>query len=100
MNESHVLQPVVTETEAARILGLSVKTLRRWRWAGKGPRFLKIGAAVRYDLADLEAYIASCKRSSTSDYGRDEIPHRWASMLNARGLELLRRANEARRGAL
>jgi len=26
---------LVNETEASRILDLSVKTLRRWRWAGK-----------------------------------------------------------------
>ncbi len=48
---------LVNETAAAAILALSVKTLRRWRWAGKGPRFVKIGAAVRYDLADLTATI-------------------------------------------
>ena len=38
---------LVNEHEAARLLGLSVKTLRRWRWAGRGPNFVKIGSAVR-----------------------------------------------------
>ena len=33
---------LLTETEAARSLGLKVATLRRWRWAGKKPNFLKI----------------------------------------------------------
>ena len=41
---------LLNEHEAAQVLGLKVATLRRWRWAGKPPRFLKIGAAVRYDL--------------------------------------------------
>ena len=63
---------LVNETEAARILGLSVKTLRRWRWAGKPPRFLKLGGAVRYDPADLEAFIEQSRRWSTSDPGDAE----------------------------
>jgi hypothetical protein len=61
---------LVNETEAARILGISVKTAGRWRWAGKGPRFVKVGACVRYDLADLEAFIEAGRRQSTSEAGR------------------------------
>ncbi len=61
---------LLKESEAARILNVEIATLRRWRWAGKGPRFLKIGGAVRYDPADLEAFIESCRRSSTSDPGQ------------------------------
>ncbi len=60
---------LVNETEAARILSLSVKTLRRWRWAGRGPRFIKIGGAVRYDPTDLTAFIEAGRRTSTSDPG-------------------------------
>ena len=60
---------LLDETKAARILGLSVKTLRRWRWAGKGPAFRKLGRAVRYASNDLEAFIASALRTSTSDGG-------------------------------
>ena len=59
------------EAEAADYLGLSVKTLRRWRWAGKGPRFLKLGGAVRYDPADLKAFIDAGRRTSTSDPGQE-----------------------------
>jgi predicted DNA-binding transcriptional regulator AlpA len=60
---------LLAEAEAARILGLSVKTLRRWRWAGQGPSFRKLGRAVRYASSDLEAYIADARRTSTSDPG-------------------------------
>ena len=60
---------LIDEHEAARILGLSVKTLRRWRWAGKPPRFLKIGSAVRYDLAELASFIEAARRTSTTDTG-------------------------------
>ena len=63
---------LITETETARLLGLKVATLRRWRWAGKGPRFLKLGGAVRYDPADLEAFIEQSRRRSTADPGNAE----------------------------
>jgi predicted DNA-binding transcriptional regulator AlpA len=65
---------LINETEAAQKLGLSVKTLRRWRWAGNPPPFLKIGAAVRYDPADLEAFIEAGRRTSTSDQGTEVQP--------------------------
>ncbi len=61
---------LINETEAAQRLGLSVKTLRRWRWAGNPPHFVKIGGAVRYDLSDLEAFIEAGRRTSTSDQGQ------------------------------
>jgi len=47
------LQPgdLVTEREAAAMLGIGVRTLR------KGPKYRKIGARlVRYHIADLEAF--------------------------------------------
>jgi helix-turn-helix protein len=60
---------LLNETEAANLLKLSVLTLRRWRWAGRGPRFAKIGAAVRYDPGELRAFIEAQTRRSTSDGG-------------------------------
>lgn len=60
---------LLNEREAAGVLGLKVATLRRWRWAGKGPCFLKIGSAVRYDPPELAAFIEAARRSSTSDRG-------------------------------
>ncbi len=59
---------LLKETEVAEILNVEVASLRRWRWAGgKGPRFIKIGAAVRYDPADLVAFIEAGRRASTSE---------------------------------
>jgi len=57
---------LLNEHQAAEALGLKVATLRRWRWAGRPPPFLKIGAAVRYDPADLASFIAAARRTSTS----------------------------------
>ena len=60
---------LLNETEAAAVLNLAVPTLRRWRWSGHGPRYAKIGRAVRYDPAELRAYIEQSMRCSTSDTG-------------------------------
>ncbi len=64
---SHAL---INEQKAADRLGVSVATLRRWRWSGNGPGFVKIGRAVRYDPADLQAFIEAGRRTSTSDSRR------------------------------
>ncbi len=60
---------LLREQEVAEILNVEVATLRRWRWAGQGPQFIKVEAAVRYDPQDLENYIANRVRTSTSDTG-------------------------------
>ncbi len=70
MNDLYTLRRLLNEKEVANTLNIKVATLRRWRWAGKGPRFLKIGAAVRYDRADLQGFIEAGRRRSTSDPGR------------------------------
>ena len=62
---------LLTETETARILSLKVATLRRWRWEGREPHYLKIGNAVRYDPLVLDRYIEESRRSSTSETGPD-----------------------------
>jgi predicted DNA-binding transcriptional regulator AlpA len=66
------IEHLLNEYQAAAFLNLAVPTLRRWRWAGRGPRFVKIGAAVRYEPAELEAYIAAGRRRSTSDNGQPQ----------------------------
>ena len=51
------LENLLDEHAAAKFYAISVATLRRWRWLHTGPRFYKLGASVRYRLADLEAYL-------------------------------------------
>lgn len=53
---------LVTELEASRRLAVSVKTLRRWRWARREVPFVKCGNAVRYSTEDIAAYIAKRKQ--------------------------------------
>ena len=35
---------------------ISPRTLERWRWAGQGPAFVKLGGRVVYQLEAIEAY--------------------------------------------
>ena len=43
--------------DAAEYLGLSASALNKYRSAGKGPRYLRIGNRVFYRMADLDAYV-------------------------------------------
>ena len=55
--------------QAAAWLGLSVKTLARYRVTGHGPVFHRFGARIRYLGEDLEAWAASRRRIATFDDG-------------------------------
>jgi hypothetical protein len=48
---------LLNEFETARVTGLSVKTLRQWRIHKRGPRYIKLGRAVRYDPLDVATFI-------------------------------------------
>ena len=53
---------------AADYLGLSESKLNKLRVFGGGPVYLKVGRRVTYDLRDLEEWLATKRRSSTSEY--------------------------------
>lgn len=56
--------------EAAAYLGLSPSTLAKMRVRGDGPPYSKAGPRiVVYDRGALEAWLASRRRTSTSDLG-------------------------------
>ena len=57
---------LLSTEQAAERLGLSSSTLAKWRVAGTGPAFRKLGSAVRYDPADIQDWISANARSSTS----------------------------------
>jgi len=46
----------LTDVEVAARLGVSRFTVRSWRLKGTGPRFLKMGRAVRYRPEDVDEY--------------------------------------------
>ena len=57
----------VDTRRAAELLGMSNRTLEKWRGQGTGPPFLKLGRRVLYSVVDLEEWIRSRRRRSTSE---------------------------------
>lgn len=55
--------------EAAEWLGLSPRTLDRYRVSGDGPAFHRFGGRVRYLAEDLDDWASARRRLSTSDDG-------------------------------
>ena len=55
--------------QVAEVLGLSPRTLEKWRLEGDGPVFHKFGGRVVYSRDDLDAWAEGCRRRSTSDPG-------------------------------
>ena len=65
------IQRKLRAPEAAVYLGLSASTLAKMRLRGDGPPYLKAGKRiVLYDTQDLEAWLATRRRMSTSDDGQ------------------------------
>jgi predicted DNA-binding transcriptional regulator AlpA len=58
---------LLDQRDAAKVLGVSVRTLERYRVTGMGPRFCRLGRLVRYRECDLEDWVRSSLRTSTSD---------------------------------
>lgn len=65
---------LMTPLEAAKAARLSTGTLAKFRVAGGGPRFVKLGARVLYGRDDLVAWIESRKHRSTAEYVQRAAP--------------------------
>jgi predicted DNA-binding transcriptional regulator AlpA len=62
--------PLLSNNEAAAYLGLSNRTLPGLRRRGGGPPYIKLGGRrVGYLKHDLDAWLESRRRLSTSDPG-------------------------------
>jgi excisionase family DNA binding protein len=57
---------LLTTEEAASALGLSRRTLEDWRLRGCGPRFVRLGGAVRYRPSELSRFVLRGEADSTS----------------------------------
>ena len=65
---------LLDEKQLARTLNIPVASARRWRLLGQGPKFLKIGASVRYKPEDVDAWLDS--RPAGGDAMAEERPPR------------------------
>jgi hypothetical protein len=72
--ESPLLNPEAAGSYLGGNKPIHPDTLAQWRQAGRGPKFLKLGpsrtSVIRYRREDLDAYLESCVRISTSDTGK------------------------------
>lgn len=57
----------LTPEQLSEMIGISVNTLRKWRWEGKGPKFVKFGSRVSYRQCDVEQFVESNLFSSTTE---------------------------------
>jgi predicted DNA-binding transcriptional regulator AlpA len=55
----NAIEALLNERDVARITGLSVASVRRWRLLRQGPTYIKLGSAVRYRPEDLSAWLES-----------------------------------------
>jgi hypothetical protein len=63
----HAIEALLHPRDAAKLLTVSTSGLAKSRLAGTGPRYVKIGRAVRYPEASLREFIKSRMRGSTSE---------------------------------
>jgi predicted site-specific integrase-resolvase len=56
----------LTQFDLADRWRISHRTLERWRSAGVGPAYLKLGGSVSYRLDDVEAYEAAQRRTAAA----------------------------------
>lgn len=61
-------KPRFRTKDAADYIGLSKSTLEKYRLYGRGPAYAKMGKVVIYRIEDLDDWIASKIRHSTSEY--------------------------------
>jgi predicted DNA-binding transcriptional regulator AlpA len=61
------LEPLLTEHQVAEISRMSVASIRRWRRKKQGPKYLKVGAAVRYRPEDLYRWLETRPTGGQTD---------------------------------
>ncbi|GFE94725.1 helix-turn-helix domain-containing protein [Acetobacter persici] len=64
---ARILRPYLRGGEAAELIGVSIRTLEKYRCTGGGPPFLKVGFRVLYLREDVEAWLQRHRCQNTSD---------------------------------
>jgi hypothetical protein len=57
-------QQLASSADVAELLQVPEHTLAQWRWRGTGPAFIRVGRYVRYDLADVQRWLAQRKTTA------------------------------------
>jgi excisionase family DNA binding protein len=61
---------LLTQQDVARVLEVSLSTLRRWQREGTGPPCLEIGRQVRYRRAAVERWSTGSMQAGSPDENR------------------------------
>jgi len=61
--KTELLRNYVTEETLAPELGVTIRTLRRWRRERRGPPITHIGRQVRYSIEGLHRWLAANEQS-------------------------------------
>jgi hypothetical protein len=67
MADAFAAETLLDTATAAKRLGVSPSFLAKARMQGVGPRYRKLGRAVRYAHADLDHWLRGCSRTSTTE---------------------------------
>jgi len=71
-NENELLD----ELQLATRLDVSRSTLQSWRYAGKGPRYVKLGRLIRYRTVDVDQYLRSQTRGPSLSLSSVDLDRR------------------------
>jgi excisionase family DNA binding protein len=52
-----VPRPLASPPEVAAFFGVPLKTVYQWRYAGTGPRAIRVGRHLRYRWSDVEEWL-------------------------------------------
>ncbi|WP_022883078.1 helix-turn-helix transcriptional regulator [Gryllotalpicola ginsengisoli] len=70
MNEPELtvtVSPLMDSREIAAYLKVSESTLSRWRSAGQGPPFLRLGGIARYRIEAVDAWLAGLEHDDAAE---------------------------------
>jgi len=65
--KTNEIDPLLHPVQVAKLLSVSLSWLAKSRLNGTGPRFIKIGRAVRYAQSAVREFLLSRQRLSTSE---------------------------------
>ena len=77
----------LTSEELADRWNLALKTLRQWRWNGRGPRYSKVNGQILYSVQHIEAFEISKERNNTT-----ELP--------SKPIEFIKQDNQISKGSI
>ena len=65
-----LLDSLITPDTLADRLGVQRRTIDEWRITGRGPKYIRIGKAVRYRPAAVDEWLLEQERRSTAEETR------------------------------